>query len=482
MMDTAAEQAEKLRQQIAQTEKELESLRSQLAALEPEPETVAASAGSAGAEPEPPPTNWPWPLAADEYARYGRQLVLPQIGLRGQRRLKASAVLIVGCGGLGCPAAAYLCGAGVGTLGLADGDVVEASNLHRQIAHGGGFVGRPKTESLAAFCGGLNPRVRTVRHGAHLTPANAAAVVRAYDLVLDCTDHPAVRYLLSDVCVLLRKPLVSASALRTDGQLIVLNQPPAKQGDANGGPCYRCVFPAPPPAESVVSCGEGGILGPVVGVMGVLQALEAIKLIAAGKEPTSSPSPSPPSLLLFSATSSPPFRSIRMRGRRANCAACSAGSTLTLEQLTSGSLDYVAFCGVTAPINLLQPEERISASAYKNIMAEVPSKKSLLLDVREKELFEIGSIPGAINVPYSTLQARSRTAANGDGAQPNWLPEDVTPDASIYVVCRVGNDSQVVTKKLKDLGLDRGGERFIGDIEGGMKAWKHEVDNTMPFL
>ncbi|KAI0972787.1 adenylyltransferase [Xylaria arbuscula] len=471
IMDPVAGKIERLKAQISKTEVELQHLKTQLAELEA----------------SPPSQEWRWPLREDEYARYGRQLILPSVGIRGQLRLRAAAVLVVGAGGLGCPAAAYLAGAGVGTLGVVDGDTVEVSNLHRQIAHSTARVGAKKVDSLVAYCRGLNPEVSYVTHDEHLTPQNAEAVVGAYDIVLDCTDHPTSRYLISDICVLLGKPLVSASALRTDGQLIVLNNPPAPQGSADGGPCYRCVFPKPPPAESVISCGEGGILGPVVGVMGVLQALEAIKLIAAGisynpKDDNGVPKEIPtPSLLLFSANSSPPFRSIRMRGRRANCFACSAESTLTLKQLKAGSLDYVQFCGVTAPINILRPHERVSATQYKSIVTRESEKRSLLLDVREKEHFDITNIPGAINIPFSTFQTRSRSTSNGDAPHIDWLPEDVSSDTPIYVVCRVGNDSQVVTKKLKDLGLDRDGERFIGDIEGGMKAWKREIDQTMPF-
>lgn len=478
-MESITDKAAQLREQISQAEKELQDLRRQLEEVEatgqtPEPEVLRET-----------PAAWKWPLSEDEYARYGRQLILPTVGIKGQLRLKSAAMLIVGAGGLGCPAAAYLAGAGVGTLGVVDGDTVEISNLHRQIAHSTAKVGMMKVDSLAEYCQGLNPEVRYVRHREHLTPENSEGIVSQYDVVLDCTDHPTSRYLISDICVLLQKPLVSASALRTDGQLIVLNNPPTAQGATDGGPCYRCVFPKPPPVESVVSCGEGGILGPVVGVMGVLQALEAIKLIAAGirKDDGSVPKePVSPSLLLFSATSSTPFRSIRMRSRRAKCFACSTDSTLTLKELRSGSLDYVQFCGVTTPIKVLKPEERISAEDYNQILTERPDKGHLLLDVREKEHFEISSIPGAINLPFSTFQARSKSTTNGEGSRPEYIPESMSSDAAIYVVCRVGNDSQLVTERLKQLGLDRNGGRFIGDIKGGMRAWKDEVDGTMPFM
>ncbi|KAI1142657.1 ThiF family protein [Hypoxylon sp. FL0543] len=487
-MDSIASKSEQLREKILQAEKELLDLRRQLAELEspvhnPNAGQRTGSTSDHRRSVETLP-EWKWPLKEEEYSRYGRQLILPTVGISGQLRLKSTAVLIVGAGGLGCPAAAYLAGAGVGTLGVVDGDTVEVSNLHRQIAHSTSRVGMMKVDSLIEYCRGLNPDVTYVPHGEHLTPQNAESIVSKYDLVLDCTDHPTSRYLISDICVLLQKILVSASALRTDGQLIVLNNPPAAQGSTDGGPCYRCVFPKPPPADSVVSCGEGGILGPVVGVMGVLQALEAIKLIVAGVEKETASTlkePIAPSLLLFSATSTTPFRSIRMRRRRPDCFACSSNSTLTLKELKSGSLDYVQFCGVTTPVNVLKSEERISATEYNDILAAQPDKRHLLLDVREKEHFNIASIPGAINVPFSTLQCRNKPTRGGEILDPEYVPESLPDDAAIYVICRVGNDSQLVTRRLKEMGLDRGGERFVGDIKGGMLAWKHEVDKTLPF-
>ncbi len=291
--------------------------------------------------------------------------------------------------------------------------------------------------------------------------------------------------------MLLGKPLVSASALRTDGQLIVLNCPPAPQGSSSGGPCYRCVFPRPPPPESVVGCGEGGILGPVVGVMGVLQALEAIRIIASGQhlpdsldeEETDGANGAgvQPTLHLFSAGSRPPsLRSVRMRGRRKQCFACGETSTLTLETLAGGLVDYVLFCGGTvAPVDILKPEERISAVQYSRLRDKA---KHLLLDVRERENFDIGSIEGAINVPFSRTQSGgSGNGAGEHGELPPWAPPGLEEDVPVYIVCRVGNDSQLVTKMLKDWGLDRNGDRFIGDIRGGIRAWKNEVDSTIPF-
>jgi adenylyltransferase/sulfurtransferase len=318
--------------------------------------------------------------------------------------------------------------------------------------------------------------------------------MQGYDLVLDCTDTPASRYLISDACVLLGKPLVSASALRTDGQLMVLNNPPQPPGDVRGGPCYRCVFPKPPPADSVVSCGDGGILGPVVGIMGVLQALEAIKVLTRQTK-TAEPTAEPPTLLIFSAFSNPMFRSIRLRTRKPKCAACSAQSSVTPEALNSGSLDYVQFCGTISPVNALASNERISVENYAKIRLEVnpytgmdPSKDShILVDVREKVQFDLCSLEGSVNIPFSTVATTPGPGSNeaGNGAQgtegQNWVSELRShPEKPIFVVCRLGNDSQISVKKMKELGLDHGGQRWVGDIKGGLRAWRENVDTEFP--
>jgi adenylyltransferase/sulfurtransferase len=333
-----------------------------------------------------------------------------------------------------------------------------------------------------------------VAHKSRLTPDIALTIFKDYDLVLDCTDNPASRYLISDTCVMLGKTLVSASALRIDGQLMVLNSPPLPAGDAKGGPCYRCIFPKPPPPESVVSCGDGGILGPVVGVMGVLQALEAIKVLTQKPNKTTQAPIEPPSLLLFSAYSSPMFRSIRLRTRKPKCAACSAHTTVTPEALTSGSFDYVQFCGSINSIDALSPQERISAENYAKLRSGVNPftgtvsnrNNHILVDTRENVQFELCHIDGSRNVPFSTISATRTTASNDnfesmDTEEPLWV-QDLRhqPEKPIFVVCRLGNDSQVTVKKMKDLGLDNGGKRFIGDIRGGLRAWRESVDHDFP--
>ncbi|EPS29268.1 hypothetical protein PDE_04217 [Penicillium oxalicum 114-2] len=432
-----------------------------------------------------------WPLGPEEYKRYGRQMIVSQVGLPGQLKLQAARVLLVGAGGLGCPAAQYLAGAGVGTLGLIDGDTVEVSNLHRQVLHRTRNVGKYKVDSAIESLKELNPHPTYIAHCTHLTPDEAPEIFAQYDLILDCTDNPATRYLISDTAVLLGKPLVSASALRTEGQLMVLNNPPRPPGDKTGGPCYRCVFPKPPPADSVVSCADGGILGPVVGTMGVLQALEAIKVITAGtssaNQPVTSSTPESPLLHMFSAYSNPLSRTIRIRSRRANCAVCSAEATVTLDTITSGSTDYVFFCGSANPPALLGRDERISALKYKELVsrAESSSDKSpsskdrhMIIDVRDKTQFGICNLENSINIPITEI-----LASDPSDATPSWVPAQLVEaelDEPVYVVCRLGNDSQLAVRRMKELGLDRGGQRFIGDIQGGLRAWREHVDPEWP--
>lgn len=339
-----------------------------------------------------------------------------------------------------------------------------------------------------------------VPHVAHLTPKTAIATFKGYDVVLDCTDTPASRYLISDTCVLLGKPLISASALRIDGQLMVLNNPPLPQGNAAGGPCYRCVFPKPPPAESVVTCGDGGIMGPVVGVMGVLQALEAIKVLAQPPPSRTSTPVDSPSLLIFSAYSQPMFRSIRLRSRKPKCAACSSQASISAEALQSGSLDYVQFCGSVGPVNALAPQERISPENFAKLRSgvnpftgKVSSKDShILVDVREQVQFELGVIDGSINVPFSAISATPQPRLDMPSPVASDADHDMDADANdwvaalrqtekpIFVVCRRGNDSQVTVQKMKEFGLDQGGKRFIGDIRGGLEAWRKSVDSDFP--
>ncbi|MCJ1307585.1 Urmylation protein [Agyrium rufum] len=433
-------------------------------------------------------------LESEEYQRYGRQMILPQIGIQGQLRLKHASILIVGLGGLGCPAATYLAGAGVGTLGLTDGDIVELSNLHRQILHTTETTGWMKVESAEAQLRKQNPHVRVITHKEHLQPRKAIELFSAYDLILDCTDHPTSRYLISDAAVLAGKPLISASALQLDGQLLVLNNPPLPPGIPGGGPCYRCIFPKPPPPDSVLSCGEGGILGPVVGVMGVLMALESIKIITYQSQKSDAPSAEdatppqdqqPASMLIFSAFSNPPFRSVRLRGKRQTCSACSIQASITKDSLTSQSLDYNVFCGITQPINVLKAEERVSAIQLRELMQ---TAQPLIVDVRDKTQFDICHLNGSLNIPYRRFDALNMPnddcpeVSPGDGSQDNLLADLRATAAGrpLYMICRHGNDSQLAVKKIQDLGSEEELGRNVFDVKGGFRAWREQVDTSWP--
>jgi adenylyltransferase/sulfurtransferase len=415
-------------------------------------------------------------------------------------------VLIIGAGGLGCPAAQYIAGAGIGTIGIVDGDVVEASNLHRQVGHSTSRIGMKKVNSLIQHLEDLNPVPIYVPYPYQLNPQNAADIISQYDLVMDCTDNPITRYLISDVCVLLGKPLVSAAAVQKSGQLTVLNCPPTPQGLVDGkyAPCYRCCFRKPPPPSSMVSCGEAGIMGPVVGMMGVAQAGEAIKILASAlhippratdnTDNTNNNNTTPernlqqPSLLIYtydldSAVGPYSFRALKMGGRKRNCFACGENSTLTLEGIRAGVPDYVQFCSVpTSSVNL-PAEERISAAAYHAAKKSGELKEHVLIDTREREHFSFGSIEGAVNTPFSKLLMKAAAIKRDGSPASEILPAEAgESDTPIFVVCRTGIDSQETVEKLKELGLDNGGKRRIADIMGGMRAWKEEVDPTFPYI
>ncbi|KAK2814657.1 hypothetical protein FQN49_008120 [Arthroderma sp. PD_2] len=482
-MGDKGQSRKQLEEQIAATELRLDELKQELADLDAQQPTSLNNAESATRSTE-------WPLLQDEYRRYGRQMIVEQVGLTGQLRLRDSAVLVVGAGGLGCPAALYLAGAGVGKLGIIDGDEVEGSNLHRQVLHRTRNTGKYKVDSAIEYLQELNHHPTYIPFRTHLSSLDAPDIFAEFDIILDCTDNPATRYLISDTAVVLGKPVVSASALRTEGQLMILNYPPRPPGDKSGGPCYRCVFPTPPPADSVTSCADGGIIGPVVGVMGVMQALETIRVITTvleGEASENKPGNNKitPSLHLFSAYSMPPFRAIRLRPRRQNCIACGAEPSISTESLRNGSMDYVQFCGSLNPVSDLMPSERLSATDYKTRLDSSGSDdKGILLDVRERVQYDICALPDSISVPVSEVLRSSSGTSEGAGEKlPAWVPSSIVGLSSttpIHVVCRQGNDSQVVVKKLKQLGLDQDGTRFIGDIQGGLDAWRRDVDPQFP--
>ncbi|XP_027553386.1 adenylyltransferase and sulfurtransferase MOCS3 [Neopelma chrysocephalum] len=422
-------------------------------------------AEGAGAFPaELPPLPPRAALSAAEIARYSRQLLLPELGVRGQLRLARSSVLVVGCGGLGCPLAQYLAAAGVGRLGLLDHDVVETSNLHRQVLHGEARRGRPKAASAAAALRRLNSAVQYVPYRGALSPRSALRLVRQYDIVADCSDNAPTRYLVNDACVLAGKPLVSGSALRLEGQLVVYNY--------RGGPCYRCLFPKPPPPDTVTSCADGGVLGVVPGIIGCMQALEVLK-IASGMGSSFNRF-----MLMFDALEGR-FRNIKLRPKKPDCAVCGDNPTVTCLQ------DYEAFCGSSATdkcrtLHLLPSKDRISVEQYKKVLDDkVPH---VLLDVRPQVEVDICRLEHAVHIPLSKLQEK-------DEEQLEYLEKRIREEKQrtndqaslpVYVVCKLGNDSQKAVKILQELPAKESGSLLAKDIKGGLMAWATKIDPTFP--
>lgn len=396
------------------------------------------------------PTSAHTKLSNDDIARYSRQLILPDFGVSGQLALKNSSVLIVGMGGLGCPAGQYLASAGCGHLGLVDYDEVERSNLHRQTLHTVARCGMSKAESARIALLDVNPNCQITCYTRLLNRFNALHILESYDVVLDCTDNVATRYLLNDACVMLHKPLVSGSALKFDGQLTVYNY-------GAQGPCYRCIYPVPPPPEAVTNCGDGGVLGAVTGIIGSMQALEAIKIIVgigdilAGR------------LLIFDGFSCQ-FRNIRIRSKRGNCHVCSS------QPLITDLIDYELFCGMHAndkenPLQLLDPEQRLSVVDYTT---SVQSHKHLLFDVRQPAEFEICQLPASINVPLAQIL--------DDSYLEQFAQQLETEELPVVVVCRRGNDSQIAVQHLHN----RFPELSIRDLKGGLHAWTANIDQDFP--
>uniref|UniRef100_A0A1A8JX33 Adenylyltransferase and sulfurtransferase MOCS3 n=1 Tax=Nothobranchius kuhntae TaxID=321403 RepID=A0A1A8JX33_NOTKU len=403
-------------------------------------------------------------LSNEDIMRYSRQLLLPELGVKGQLNLAKTSVLIVGCGGLGCPLAQYLAAAGIGRLGLLDYDEVELSNLHRQVLHGEENQGQAKALSAAGSVKRLNSTVECIPYHLQLTPENALQLIQQYDIVADCSDNVPSRYLVNDACVLSGKPLVSASALRLEGQLTVYNY--------QGGPCYRCLYPVPPPPETVTNCSDGGVLGVVPGVMGCFQALEVLKL-ASGLSSSCSPQ-----LLMFDAQNLR-FRSIRLRPKQADCAVCGDNPSVTR------LVDYEAFCGSAATdkcrkLNLLSKGQRISVQEYKSIVDT--SAPHLLLDVRPLVEVDICHLPISLNIPLSGLEERRSEDIRLLQERISQLKQQMAGDGqpAVYVICKLGNDSQKAVQVLEKMSGSEVESIAVKDICGGLMAWAMNVDPTFP--
>ncbi|EKM78574.1 hypothetical protein AGABI1DRAFT_40960 [Agaricus bisporus var. burnettii JB137-S8] len=388
-----------------------------------------------------------------DYQRYGRQMILDGFGLPGQVKLKQSSIVVVGAGGLGCPALQYLAAAGVGIIGIVDDDLVELSNLQRQILHSESSIGIHKAESAASSLGRINSSIQVNVITSRLTPQNALEILGGYDIILDCTDNAPTRYLLSDIAVILKKPLVSGAAQKYEGQLAIYNLGP-------DGPCYRCLFPKPPAPENAGTCEETGILGVVTGIIGNLQALETIKLVTGLHSADRKPS-----MTLFSALGSPPFRYIKLRSRKADCFACGR-KDFSLDMIAE--TDYVQVCGGPRP-NWIERGLVDGVAGYRATVKDLKNvldsgQEIHLLDVRPSTEFGICRLPSSQNVPLAELVAKPDV----------YLPKAAaTP---MYIICRLGNDSQIAAEALRSIRPDG----RIQDIIGGLKAWSNTIDPNFP--
>src|SRR5688500_5242665 len=385
----------------------------------------------------PPSRSGPTPtLEREELLRYGRHLLLPEVAIDGQRALKVARVLIVGAGGLGSPAALYLAAARVGTLGLVDFDIVEITNLQRQLLHGTRDVGRLKLDSARDRLQDVNPNVKLELHATRLTSDNALTIIRDYDLVLDGTDNFATRYLVNDACVLLGKPNVYGSIFRFDGQASVFA--------AADGPCYRCMYPEPPPPGLVPSCAEGGVLGVLPGLVGTLQATEAIKLILGIGTPLIGRLP------LVNALDAQ-FRSVKVR-RNPLCPACGTRELTAL-------VDYDQFC--SAPGGAATGLDAVPQIEPRDLAIRRSSGAAIqLIDVREPHEWEIGRIDGARLIPLHRLEAA--------------IPS-IDRTVPIAVYCKAGTRSALAVQDLVAAGF-----RQVWSVSGGILRWSREVDGTVP--
>src|SRR3989442_1226297 len=382
-------------------------------------------------------TSAPAQLSKDEILRYSRHLIMPEVGMDGQLKLKQAKVLCIGAGGLGSPLALYLAAAGVGRLGMVDFDVVDFTNLQRQIIHDTNDVGRLKLESAKDTIADINPNVEVVAYGTRLTSENALDIFRDYDIVADGTDNFPTRYLVNDACVLLGKPNVYGSIFRFEGQATVFY--------AKEGPCYRCLYPEPPPPWMVPSCAEGGVLGVLPGIVGVIQAIETVKLILGKGDSMIG------RLLLFDALKMK-FRELKLR-KNPDCPIC--GVNPTIHKL----IDYQEFCGVTH-----QPQVEVGAD-FEITPRELKEKMDrgdqfVLVDVREPEEYAIARIPGSKLIPRATLPERLHELSTAD---------------DIVVHCKSGMRSGMAVEFMKQAGY-----RKVKNIVGGISRCSDDVDPSVP--
>jgi sulfur-carrier protein adenylyltransferase/sulfurtransferase len=377
-------------------------------------------------------------LSNEEIARYSRHLIMPEVGMTGQRKLKAASILMIGTGGLGAPVGMYLAAAGVGRLGLVDFDVVDASNLQRQIIHGTKDVGRPKIASARDRIEDINPHVEIETHETRLTSANALRLLANYDVIVDGTDNFPTRYLVNDACVLTGKPNVYGSIFRFEGQASVFW--------AERGPCYRCLYPEPPPPGLVPSCAEGGVLGVLPGIIGAIQANEAIKIVLGAPDIMVN------RLLLFDAWRMR-FREMKLR-KNPDCPVC--GDSPTIKEL----IDYEEFCGMTQQPQAAQPTmEEITATELKQRLDKGDDIQ--IIDVREPHEYEIGRIPNSQLIPLGQVVNRMN---------------EIDGNRETVMHCKMGGRSAKAIEALQRAGFTG----RLTNLKGGITAWSNEVDASVP--
>jgi adenylyltransferase/sulfurtransferase len=385
----------------------------------------------------PPPLVEPLAsLSNDEILRYSRHLIIPDVGMTGQRRLKSAKVLCIGAGGLGSPVAMYLAAAGVGTLGLVDFDVVDVTNLQRQIMHGTSDLGKPKLQSAVETLTEINPNTTVVTHETFVRSDNAAELFSGYDLIVDGSDNFPTRYLVNDVCVFLGKPYVWGSIYRFDGQLSVFW--------AEHGPCYRCLFPAPPPPGMVPSCAEGGVLGMLCGTVGSLQVTEAVKLITGIGDPMIG------RMLTYDALEMR-FRELKVR-KDPSCPVCGPNATIT------EPIDYEAFCGVTQEVAEFAAQLQITPSELKAMQDR--GEQVTLIDVREPHEYEIVRFEGSTLIPMGEVVDRVA---------------EIPQEGTVIVLCKVGARSAEALRFLHGIGL-----RHVKHLAGGIDAWARQIEPSLP--
>jgi adenylyltransferase/sulfurtransferase len=401
-------------------------------------------------------------LTNEEIRRYSRHLIMPEVGIEGQRRLKAASVLLIGTGGLGSPLALYLAAAGLGRIGLVDYDVVDETNLQRQVIHGQESVGQLKVESAKKRMLDINPHLQVDLYNEPLTSANALELLAPYDVIIDGTDNFPTRYLVNDACVKLGKPNVYGSIFRFEGQLSVFY--------AKEGPCYRCMFPTPPPPGLVPSCAEGGVLGILPGTMGTLQATEAIKLILGIGEPMIG------KMLLYDALEMS-FTKLKLR-KDPRCPVCS----IPAEQVEL--IDYEQFCGMPAHdhsdyvhqngANTSQPIPEITVGQLK---ARLDAGENLVIvDVRDPHEWQISALDGTVRIPKGDIQAAKNAVLAGRKLRDETVLAHIPNEGEVIVHCRSGKRSADSILYLREAGYTNP----LVNLKGGILAWAKEVDPAMP--